>query len=243
VNRFSRRAVVAVATAALVLTAPPGIPGAHAARSSPVIPLNSSAFGHSYGEWSARWWQWSYSLPTTRHPLFDTARCDAGQSGKVWFLGGTFTLIQQGNEVVGVAERTCHVPAGKALFFPLLNAEWDNVCPPLDPPLSVPQLRQAAAAALAGATGLTATIDGHEVADVDDFRVRSPRFAVTIPAANVWRSFGPPCDTIAAGRYAPIVADGWYLLVRPLSHGKHTLHFTGGIPGFRLDITYHLNIG
>ena len=117
------------------------------------MPLNSSAFGHSYGEWSARWWQWSYSLPTTHHPLFDTAGCEAGQTGKVWFLGGTFTLIQQGNEVVGVAERTCDVPAGKALFFPLLNAEWDNVCPPLDPPLSVPALRQAAAAALAARAG------------------------------------------------------------------------------------------
>ncbi len=104
-------------------------------------------------------------------------------------------------------------------------------------------MRQAAADSLTGATGLTATIDGHEVADLVDFRVQSPRFAVTIPADNVWKSFGPPCDTIKAGRYAPIVADGWYLLVRPLAHGAHTIHFTGGVPGFRLDITYHLHVG
>jgi hypothetical protein len=234
---------VAVGAAALMLTASPAAPGAHAAASPPVVPLNSSAYGHTYAQWSARWWQWSYSLPTTHHPLFDTAGCEAGQTGKVWFLGGTFTLFQQGNDVVGVAERTCDVPAGKALFFPILNAEWDNVCPPNDPPWTVPQLRQAAAASLAGATGMTATIDGHSVSNVGHFRVQSPRFAVTIPAANVWKSFGPPCDTIGAGRYAPLVGDGYYLLVRPLSHGEHTLHFAGAIPGFRLDITYHLHIG
>jgi hypothetical protein len=242
-NRFSRRAAVAVASAALALIASPGAAGAHGTPRSPVVPVHGSAFGHTYSQWSAQWWQWSYSLPTTHHPLFDTAGCEAGQSGKVWFLGGTFTLFQQGNEVVGQAERTCDVPAGKALFFPIINAEWDNVCPPIDPPLTVPQLRQAAADALAGATGLTATIDGHEVADLVDFRVQSPRFAVTIPAKNVWKSFGPPCDTIKAGRYAPIVADGWYLLVRPLPHGAHTIHFAGGVPGFRLDITYHLHVG
>ena len=142
-----------------------------------------------------------------------------------------------------MAERTCDVPAGKALFFPLLNAEWDNVCPPLDPPLSVPALRQAAAAALAGASGLTATIDGHEVANADDFRVQSPRFAVTIPAANVWRSFGPPCDTIGAGTDARSSPTGG-----TCSYGRcHTASTRstspGGSRGFRLDITYHLNIG
>ena len=208
-----------------------------------MVPVHQSAFGHSYAQWSARWWQWSYSLPTTHHPLFDTAGCDAGQSGKVWFLGGTFTLFQQGNDVVGQAERTCDVPAGKALFFPILNSEWDNVCPPVDPPLKVPQLRKSAADSLAQAQGLAATIDGHEVVHLVNFRVQSPRFAVKIPDDNVWKSFGRPCDTIKAGRYAPVVADGWYLLVRPLSHGSHTIHFEGGVPGFRLDITYHLNVG
>jgi hypothetical protein len=237
-----RRALVGITATACVVVGSPAVAGAHPGAAS-VVPVDQSAYGHTYGEWSARWWQWSYSLPTTHHPLFDTASCRAGQSGKVWFLGGTFTLVQQGNTVVGEAERSCNVPAGKALFFPILNSEWDNVCPPVDPPLSVPELRQAAAASLAEAQGLAATIDGASVPHLVDFRATSPVFSVTIPNKNVWKSFGPPCDTIKAGTYRPIVADGWYLLVKPLSHGRHTIHFEGAIPGFRLDITYHLNVG
>ena len=38
------------------------------------------------------------------------------------------------------------------------------------------------------------------------------------------------------------VADGYYLMLKPLSPGVHTLHFVGTIPGFSLDITYHLRI-
>ncbi len=55
-----------------------------------VLPPNSHAFGKTYGEWSAAWWQWLYSMPTNQHPLYDTAECSEGQSGKVWFLGGTY---------------------------------------------------------------------------------------------------------------------------------------------------------
>ena len=242
-SRLLRRATVAVAIVALGLAGSPALAAAEPGASSPVVPIDQSAFGHTYGEWSARWWQWSYSLPTSHHPLFDTASCRAGQSGKVWFLGGTFTLIQQGNTVVGKAERTCDVPVGTALFFPILNSEWDNVCPPIDPPESVPQLRKDAAASLAQAQGLRARIDGNAVDDLLDFRTQSPRFAVTIPSNSVWKSFGGPCAHVKAGTYAPVVADGWYLLVRPLGRGQHTIHFEGGIPGFQLDITYHLDVG
>ena len=50
-----------------------------------VYPPGSRPFGLSYGEWSARWWQWAYSMPVTGHPLFDEtgADCAAGQSGPV----------------------------------------------------------------------------------------------------------------------------------------------------------------
>jgi len=59
-------------------------------------------------------------MPIDHHPLYDTADCSAGQSGPVWFLGGTFTTIEQSpGVVVGIANRTCTVPADKALFFPI----------------------------------------------------------------------------------------------------------------------------
>jgi hypothetical protein len=49
-----------------------------------VAPVNSKPYGLSYGQWSARQWQWEFSFPVDQHPLFDTADASAGQSGPVW---------------------------------------------------------------------------------------------------------------------------------------------------------------
>src|SRR5262245_11884284 len=45
-----------------------------------VLPPQSNPYGASYGEWSAKWWQWAFSMPHTDHPLFDTAPVSEGQS-------------------------------------------------------------------------------------------------------------------------------------------------------------------
>src|SRR5262245_50717964 len=106
-----------------------------------VLPPQSHPFGATYGEWAARWWQWAYKQPVDTNPLFDEtgARIANGQSGKVWFLAGVIN-------VSGSAERTGTIPAGKALFFPILNFEADNLAPPLDPPLDESGLRAQAKA-------------------------------------------------------------------------------------------------
>ena len=44
---------------------------------SPVTPTKIK--GRTYADWSERWWQWAYSLPTTHNPLFDTADASTGQ--------------------------------------------------------------------------------------------------------------------------------------------------------------------
>jgi hypothetical protein len=39
-------------------------------------------------------------------------------------------------------------------------------------------------------------------------------------------------------------SQGVWLMLRPLSTGQHTIHFTASIPGiFSLDITYNLTVG
>ena len=51
---------------------------------------------------------------------------------------------------------------------------------------------------------------------------------------------------LAAGTYAPAVADGFYLLLPPLTPGPHTIEFGGtgnlGAP-FSVDVVYHLRVG
>jgi hypothetical protein len=83
-----------------------------------IIPVNANAYGNTYGEWSAEWWQWALSIPAANSPISDTtgANCTQRQSGPVFYLAGT-----SGGHAV---TRKCTVPTGKALFFPILNALW-----------------------------------------------------------------------------------------------------------------------
>lgn len=83
------------------------------------------AQGESFRQLSAQWQQWALSIPTSINPQLDATgeHCMVGQSGSVWFLAGIFGG--------GSATRTCAVPAGKALYFPVLNSvniNAPNVC-------------------------------------------------------------------------------------------------------------------
>jgi hypothetical protein len=43
--------------------------------------------GKTYGEWSAKWWQWAFDSNFAQFTAGDVD-CSAGQKGAVWFLGG-----------------------------------------------------------------------------------------------------------------------------------------------------------
>ena len=204
-----------------------------------VIPADSVIYGRTYSEWSAEWWQWALSIPVATHPLFDKGDCSVGQSGPVWFLGGSFAS--------NTDVRSCTVPAGKMLFFPILNGEdsdveesFNNGCS--DPTFgsSIVGLRRCATAGQEGLS-VRATIDGVAVPNIArTFRFQSPAFSFTIPDDNLFKATtGNP---YLAGTYLS-VGDGYYLMLSPLSQGKHTIHFKGSAPnGFTLDITYHLTV-
>ncbi len=76
----------------------------------------SNPYGLTYGQWTARWWQWAYSIPRDVHPAYDDngSYCAEGQSGPVWFLAGSYEHP---------ADRYCTIAAGKAILLPILNSE------------------------------------------------------------------------------------------------------------------------
>lgn len=212
----------------------------------------------SYGEWSAAWWQWDFSLPVDHHPLFDTADCGTAQSGKVWFLGGTsFTTVDPQGVVVGTAERTCTVPGGTLLFFPIINAEQSAIESCLPPEGKCAPTYQDLLADARGfqdpAHNLSAEVDGVPIEGLNatgplapsPFRVQSPApFAIgPLPPNNVLAFFNIP-DTV--GKKSVAVADGVFVMLKPLRPGLHQVHFHGevDVPGFsfRLDITYHITV-
>jgi hypothetical protein len=195
------------------------------ARPSPVLPPTAHPYGQSYSEWAADWWQWALTQPADTNPLTDPtgAQCANEQTGKVWFLAGTITD--------GSVTRDCTVPTGKALLFPVLNA-FNCVDPGgVDPG---EEALRAPLESLRTATGLTATVDGAVVPNVQDYFEESVIFSVTLPDDNI---FGAP-----GGVYGPCVDAGYYLVVRPLPPGEHTIHFAGTVEGFSLDVTYNITI-
>ena len=121
-----------VVTTLLLGTASSVLAGGGNEHKAQVFPPQSHPYGHSYSEWSAAWWQWAYSIPVGVNPILDSTGENAavGQDGPVWFLAGNY-----GGETV----REVSVPAGKALFFPIMNQPWVQF--PDDPPYTIPELR------------------------------------------------------------------------------------------------------
>lgn len=201
-----------------------------------VAPLTARVHGHTYGEWSAAWWQWAFAIPAAQNPILDEtgADCARGQSGHVWFLAGTFG---------GAVERTCDVPAGTHLFFPVANVVWVQFF--TDPPFSIPELRELLTF-LSGDATLTAEIDGVPVRSPTSYRVQSSVFTPSMPDDNIYGVGEEQCGRGADGNFEchPSLDDGYYLMLHPLPPGEHTIRFTGSLPniGFDTDVTYRLHV-
>lgn len=218
----------------LVGTATTGLAGERNLNPA-VLPTQSSAYGKTYGEWSGAFWRWVFSQPLAGHPLLDETGEDAanGQSGKVWFLAGTFG---------GGATREVIVPVGKALFIAVLTTCYVNVPELGDPEWSPEQWKTVSAinASFIDGAEVSCKIDGVEVANLAGYRQRTPlgnEYMCTMPEGNLFDSFGLP-----AGTYGPAIDDGIYLLLAPLSRGKHTIRFSGSSGNFTSAVTYNITV-
>jgi hypothetical protein len=188
---------------------------------------------------TAQWWQYATSIPASVNPLLDPtgADCMVGQRDPIWFLAGKFLAG-------GKIRRTCAIPAGVWLFFPVINSYWTNspnVCGQTGDNLSVAQMRSLVAPFIDAGTHMSVKVDGKEVKNL--VRVKSEAFATTFPENNI---FNDPCGgpgTVPAGVYTPSVDDGYYVLLEPLSKGDHWLRFHSESGDFKLDVTYMLHVG
>ncbi len=207
-------------------------------------PRDAVVFGRTLGEWSAAWWQWSFSIPAPVHPIFDNGPCTEGQSGPVFFLGGKACATNDLSCNPSKAVRNCTIPEGKGIYFPIVNVEdsdAEEAAVGTMPPPTINRLRQIVEGVTNGTSSLEVDLDGKSLKDLKtDFRVQSVVFEYTLPANNELQALGV---NVPAGTYSPAVDDGVYVMLKPLHKGKHLLHFAATFPGgFAFDITYHLTI-
>jgi len=195
-----------------------------------VAPIGSQPGGSSYAEWGAQWWQWALGTPASSNPLAG-ADCDGGQEGKVWFLAGVLTA--------GEDQRTCSVPTGTALFFPVINKAWVSF---LSDPAAERTEAFVRSHAVCEAGEVSATIDGVPVADVKRYYAsadESPLFDVQLPADNI---LGATEADIPQLLLSPSAHSGYYLFVHPLRPGTHTLEWHGhGLCGDQ-DVSYEIEV-
>jgi hypothetical protein len=203
---------------------------------------------------TAEWWQWITEIPREINPLLDKTgdNCDVNQQGAVWFLVGTPGDTQAGNLITGSAERECTIPEEKKILIPIINAACMELTDdetvrnitgiPAGQPIPEAQLeealRQCAVEIIDGVNLLEFSIDGKNITNFEKFRVQSPLFNLTLRDDN-------PFDIVKDFPGIPqrAVSDGYYVLVKGLEPGEHTIEFKGGISGvFETQVTYHLTI-
>jgi hypothetical protein len=201
-----------VAAALLLASMRPAL----AQTAPPLIPPDKAIAGASQEEWSKRWWRWALSFDDDSSPVGDRdgSLCAEGQSGPVWFLAGTYGTAR--------TVRSCHVPAGKTLFFPLINYITYE---PDDEDESCASLKQRAARLTPAPTALLLDVNGKRFNGLAAHRQATRRcFHVA-----------EDDDTMAAG-------NGFYVALGPLKKGRYTLNFGGILPDMSQAVTYTLDV-
>jgi hypothetical protein len=267
VSSWRWRAAAAGAAAALTvgIAASPAAADGTAPPTPGVVPPSAAVQGRTYSQWSAAQWQWTLQQPNvTNSPVVDpnpgTAAqpepvdCTLGQAGRVWFLAGAIPVLQG----YSTAYRSCSVPAGVYLFFPVIDAWNDDLSCPGDPPgtLTGDELRQNVQQQTDTIVpnSMSVTVDGRAVKGLTDsttaYRAAANGFSYTLPAGNALSAFCPG-NPFPAGTSPPsppgAYADGVYIMLTPLSAGTHHISFAAAETGaafgpFSQNVTYTITV-
>jgi hypothetical protein len=189
-----------------------------------IFSLDSDPYGMSYAEWTAKWWQWALSIPLENNPInhYTDKNCALNQSGPVWFLAGT---------AGGVAERSCTMPAGKAVLFPILNHGGTLADTPAIK--SEQELVSLTKREMDVISDLEVIVDSVKLNGLQRYRVQSPIFDVVLSENNLFG--GTPGPTRG-------VSDGYWLFLKPLHKGKHKIHSFGSCLAGKIKIGVNYDI-
>jgi hypothetical protein len=213
-NKKLWRSIIAVA--GLLATA------ASAQADNRIVEPGEVFAGRSHHELVSEWTNWFAASPIATHPAFDPDGrfCDLNQQGPVWFLTGTFE---------GIAERTCEIPAGKAIFLNLGGSAVsfapefpaaDDPCSQLATTLERVRCDVNNDVPVAPHASFQVALDGQPIGDLFAHRAQSTPegFTLRVPDPSFLTDLGLP-----AGDRFPAVGDGYFLFLKPLQPGVHTL--------------------
>lgn len=189
--------------------------------SSLILPPSQNYKGLSYGEWAVIFWNWLFSNQT--------------QSGSVYFLRGNVDnerVIMKNENSEGM------IYSDTGVFFPIIctiNSRLNH--PSVSNSI---ERRKNAAYSQKHPKLLRAEVDHSVISDLQRYYAETPEFIVNVQKYNTLRTqFDPP---IPPGK-APAVSAGYWVLLKSLPVGKHTIEFEGiHEDGFRTFGHYILTV-
>jgi hypothetical protein len=196
-----------------------------------VFAIDSNPYGLSYEDWAIKWWQWAYSMTVETSPQLDETgeRCREGQ--------GILPVFFLADGAGSVVERTCTVPAEKAILIPVSVvacsfAEQSGT--------TEEELHTCAEEDESSNPILFLSVDGRQIQQIEKYRVHSRAFNVTFPENAIYGAEPGPSRA---------VSDGYWIILEPLPPGEHEILFkeslTNPITGiilFAQETKYHLNV-
>jgi hypothetical protein len=152
------------------------------------------------------WWQWAFSIPNDINPVRDLTgeNCHQGQQGDVWFLAGGF-----GSSTI---KRKCEIPAEKYIFFPVINMVYFR---PQDGKLSCDRAKQFAALNNDTLISIDVELDSNKAYNPAHTRLSSEDcfdIFARLPKGSAYDAY-------------PSATDGFWIMLKPLEKGIHTLKF------------------
>ncbi|WP_336599465.1 hypothetical protein [Paraburkholderia bengalensis] len=256
-----RPAGAAVADAAVMSAADPATkrPAAQPGTdNSAIVPRHARFDGKTYRQWVTSFWQWVNAIdngPFLPNPLINCTRpISAGQSGNVWYWATPSSYFHALD--VPNAPQTCDqsanvIPANTSILLATLDTFSSTLLPPgVYTPTTAAGEQEIANRFADRIEDLFVTIDNVPVTDVTAYRVATNQFTFSTPLRWV---FGMPEFIYGTGT---AVADGYYLLLKPLPAGSHTIHYGGRFhylpgdfgqaatpPDYVVDITLLITVG
>jgi len=210
--------VALAATTGLALPAAAAEPAASPA----VLDVGEMVDDHSQSEWAEAYLQWVAAFSRSNSPVSDTsgALCAEKQQGDVWFLATS-------DGTVPAVVRDCVIPAGKTLFVPIASTlERSGSATP-----DCEALARVAANTLSQHLGqMMLTIDGQAVDDLFSHRL------------GTGDCFAPGLRQALRSTARTAVADGFYVMLRPLAAGPHTIVVGARFDSTTMSTTYRLDV-
>lgn len=208
-----------------------------------------SPFNISLDGWIGKWWNW-WVATTTEEATPTENGCLMNNSNSMVMLMET--------TVGGARHQVCKISSNQGIIIPIWTAWMEGSRPPYNA-YSYQQLSKAAREeANLGAITSVVKVDGVQIAKLDevssmrggalDYKVKAKQnvteiysngFNITIPSNTHYpeQMFG----TWPSGSH------GWYVFLKPLAPGQHTIYYNVGVTGtgpndVSSEITYSLEV-